>query len=202
MENEWEFEQVYDIFQPKIYRYLTRLMGAKEAEDLTQEVFIKVNAALDSFRHESQLSTWIYRIATNTAIDRIRDPAFKRDAPQELLESGLSETEKEAANAYINISPGSCSIEDEVANRETGECIRGVIEKLPENYRMIVILSELEGLPNKEIAKILGLSLDTVKIRLHRGKDKLKKELLDYCSFYWDERNELNCDPKAPVKKE
>lgn len=202
MENEWQFRQVYDMFQPKIYRYMTRLVGTKEAEDLTQEVFIKVNAALHSFRQESQLSTWIYRIATNTAFDMMRDPAFKREVLQEPSESSVSEVKKAAGNVCINISPTSCQIEDEVANKETGDCIRGVIEKLPENYRLILILSELEGFSNKEIAEIMGLSLGAVKIRLHRGKDQLKKELSDYCNFYWDERNELTCDPKAPIQKE
>lgn len=81
------------------------------------------------------------------------------------------------------------------------KCIRGVIENLPDNYRMVVILSELEGLQNKEIAEILELSLDVVKVRLHRGKVRLQRELLNYCNFSWDERNELICDPKDPVKE-
>jgi RNA polymerase sigma-70 factor (ECF subfamily) len=101
----------------------------------------------------------------------------------------------------VAISAKTCPTEEEVAHKETSECIRGVIENLPESYRMIVILSELEGLRNKEIAEVLGLSLDTVKVRLHRGKARLKQELSDYCHFYWDERNELTCDPKDPLKK-
>lgn len=197
MTNEGEFEQVYAMFQPKIHRYLTRLVGDKEAEDLTQEVFIKIDGALKTFRHESQLSTWIYRIATNAAIDRMRNPAFKRELAKDIPEGGFTD----AREQDLAISAKTCATEEEVAHKETSECIRGVIENLPEHYRTILILSELEGLRNKEIAEVLGLSLDTVKVRLHRGKARLKQELTNYCDFYWDERNELTCDPKAPVKK-
>lgn len=196
-----DFHEVYTLFQPKILRYLARLVGAKEAEDLTQEVFIKVDAALKNFRRESQLSTWIYRIATNTAIDRMRHPAYKRESANEQLGDSISEIRTHVAG--INTaSPGeTCSFEETLMHQDTGQCIRGVIEKLPEHYRTVVILSELEGLPNKEIAEILELSLAAVKMRLHRGREMLKKELLSHCRLYWDERNELTCDPKEPAGK-
>jgi len=70
------------------------------------------------------------------------------------------------------------------------------MDGLPKNYRAPLILSELEGLHAPEIAEILGLSLDVVKARIHRGKKRLKKELLSICQFSRDERNELTCDPK------
>ncbi len=73
-------QTLYDEFQPKIRRYLSRLVGTTKADDLTQEVFVKVTQALTAFRGESTLSTWIYRIATNTALDRLRSPAFQRAA--------------------------------------------------------------------------------------------------------------------------
>jgi RNA polymerase sigma-70 factor, ECF subfamily len=75
-------------------------------------------------------------------------------------------------------------------------CIRNFIENLQENYRTVVILSELEGLKNKEIAEILNVSLDTVKIRLHRARTQLRKKLESNCNFYRDEQNELSCDLK------
>lgn len=187
-----DFEQIYASFQPTIYRYLTRLVGTHEAEDLTQEVFIKVEKALPTFRKEAQLSTWLYRIATHAAIDRMRQPSFRR------------ELASEQADEPTRIKAGSanpCSLEEQVMHQETSTCIRAVIDKLPETYRLAVILSDLEGLKNKEIAAILDASLDVVKMRLHRGRAQLKKELLQYCHFYWDERNELTCDPKSPLKK-
>ena len=72
---ELNFEQVHADFRPQVQRYLARMVGEQEAEDLTQEVFVKINRALGTFRGESKLSTWVYRIATNTALDRLRDQA-------------------------------------------------------------------------------------------------------------------------------
>lgn len=200
-DSEYKFEQVYEAFQPKIHRYLTRLVGAEEAEDLTQEVFIKVGKALNNYRKESQMSTWIYRIATNAAIDRMRNPSYRRELVEKQPGSCLNKvnpTEDGETEAGVSCQP--CLLEEQVVHKEMNDCIRGVIENLPNNYRTVVILSQLEGLPNKEIAEILELSLDVVKIRLHRGKARLKKELLHYCQFSWDERNEFICDPKGPVK--
>ena len=71
------------------------------------------------------------------------------------------------------------------------ECIRGYIEKLPESYRTVLVLSEREGLRNNEIAKILGVTLDTVKIRLHRAREILKEGLRNNCDSYWIEDNEF-----------
>ncbi|MGH7800045.1 MAG: RNA polymerase sigma factor [Thermodesulfobacteriota bacterium] len=73
------------------------------------------------------------------------------------------------------------------------------MEKLPENNKTVLVLSELEGLKDHDIVEILGLSLDTVKIRLHRARAKLKKELETHCNFYRDERNELACDLKSAI---
>jgi RNA polymerase sigma-70 factor (ECF subfamily) len=75
-DSEIEFQKIHSAFQPKIFRYLTRLVGKNDAEDLTQEVFTKINQGLNAFRGDSKLSTWIYKIATNTALDRLRSPSF------------------------------------------------------------------------------------------------------------------------------
>jgi RNA polymerase sigma-70 factor (ECF subfamily) len=78
------------------------------------------------------------------------------------------------------------------------ECIREFIDKLPVSYRTVVVLSDLEGLKNSEIAKILGISLATVKIRLHHGRSKLRKEFETHCGLYRDARNELAWGGKRP----
>jgi len=76
--NQQDFSKIYNEYYPKIVRYLTRVVGESEAEDATQEVFVKIDRSLESFRGESSLSTWIYRIATNTAMDHLRRPSSKR----------------------------------------------------------------------------------------------------------------------------
>ena len=179
-----EFQTLYDEFQPKIRRYLSRLVGTTDAEDLTQEVFVKVSQALPTFRGESKVSTWIYRIATNTAFDRLRSPPLQRAArvPVEGLQL--------ATEAPLGI-------DQELVREEMNECIRRYIDTLPPPYRSTVILSEDEGLTNQQIADVLGVSLDTVKIRLHRARGRLKKELGSGCALYRDERNELACEPKT-----
>ncbi len=75
-----DFQEIYNDYYPKLVRYLTRLAGEADAEDLTQETMVKISSGLDGFRGDSTLSTWIYRIATNVARDRFRSAAFKADA--------------------------------------------------------------------------------------------------------------------------
>lgn len=191
------FDQIYTEYQPRIHRYLTRIIGAKEAEDLTQEVFIKAGKTLSTFRNESQISTWLYRIATNAAVDRMRAASFRREIP--VSQIGYDES---TPCTFAEADEKRPSLEATALRKATNECIRGVIYGLPPNYCAPLILSELEGVQNSEIAEILGLSLEVVKARIHRGKERLKKELLKNCQFSRDERNELTCDPKetAPDK--
>ena len=199
-DNELEFQKIYETFQPKIHRYLTRLVGEHEAEDLTQEVFTKVSQGLKNFRGESQLSTWIYRIATNIAFDRLRNPSFQQMV-QKRLSSDSTAEDKISTENVVWTSERTPSIDQQLIRKEMNECIQNFIEELPENYRTVLVLSELEGLKNREIAEILQVSLDTVKIRLHRARAKLKKELEIHCSFYRDERNELACDLKSAFEE-
>ncbi len=196
IKDELEFNRIFKEYQPKILRYLTRLTGMYEAEDLSQEVFIKVESGLKKFRGDSKLSTWIYRIATNTAVDRMRNPSFKykvnEGIPSEPAQKDDLDTE------YKDLFTGETaeSTDQQYVRKEMNSCIRNYIENLPENYRTVVILKELEGLKNKEIAEILNLSLDAVKIRLHRARAQLRKKLESNCSFYRNEQNELSCDLK------
>ena len=180
-----EFDRIYAEHHARILRYLTRMVGAQDAEDLAQEVFIRAAKAYDGFRHEAKIETWLYRIATHVAVDRLRGTASRRET---LLGQELGEV---AADGREAVS----TLEEKTLRRAANECIRNVIYGLPENYRTPLILSELEGFTNREIAEILDVSLDTVKIRLHRAKEQLKKALLDACQFSRDERNELTCDP-------
>jgi RNA polymerase sigma-70 factor, ECF subfamily len=191
-----EFQSIHDTFRPKILRYLTRFVGEDEAEDLTQTVMVKVSEGLHNFRGDSTLSTWIYRIATNTALDKLRSPGIKWKG-QQSGSTGI-QTESEVDSAELRIPPEeqTPSVEATIIRKEMNECIREFIDRLPENYKTVTVLSELEGFQNSEIAEILGISLDTVKIRLHRARDRLRKELGTGCNFFRDERNEFACDRK------
>ena len=191
-QNEWAFQEVYDAFHAKIHRYLERLVGRDEAEDLTQEVFVKVDKGLVGFKGTSKLSTWIYRIATNTALDRLRSPAF-----QQVKQSGsLSEATEASVMDGGNTRNPSPAL-GQVIEKEMSRCIRSFVDELPEDYRTAIALSELKELKNREIAEILGISLNTVKIRLHRARTRLRKEFETGCDFYRDERDELACNRKS-----
>jgi RNA polymerase sigma-70 factor (ECF subfamily) len=197
-DREVEVQKIYRTFRPRIVRYLTRLVGEQEAEDVAQEVFVKVSQGLENFRGESQLSTWIYRIGTNAALDRLRRRPFQRLGENKLPGDPTSEGEADADEGAVQ---KGTSVEQKVIRKEMNECIRDFIEKLPQNYRAVLTLSELEGLKNTEIAEILGITLDTVKIRLHRARAKLRKELQTHCSFYRNEQNELACDLKSAFRE-
>lgn len=177
-----KFDSIDNEFRPKILRYLTRLVGESEAEDLTQTVMLKTSAGLPDFRGESSLGTWIYSIATHTAMDRLRG---SHDGPVEAKfeEDGILPVDAEAP-----------STESAAIRGEMTACIREFIDHLPESYRTVMVLSELEGFKNVEIAAILGVSLDTVKIRLHRARERLRQNLQSGCSFYRDTGDELACD--------
>jgi RNA polymerase sigma-70 factor (ECF subfamily) len=180
-------QSIDDDFRPKILRYLTRLVGESEAEDLTQIVMLKISAGLPDFRGESSLGTWIYRIATNTALDRLRGP---QGSPTETQfdEDGSLSVDAEAPSA-----------ESAAIRGEMTACIREFIDRLPESYRTVMVLSELEGFKNAEVAAIIGASIDTVKIRLHRAREKLRQDLKSGCSFYRDTADELSCDRISAV---
>lgn len=183
-----DFDSIFKEFQPKIQRYLGNLAGEENACDLTQSVFLKVSRSLDDFRGEASLSTWIYRIATNLA----HDHAESSQAKQKSREYQLSEGES------LDDLPdtGSSALEHEYIRREMNACIRTVVNGLPENYRTVLSLSDFEELSNQEIAEILGISLENVKIRLHRARTVLRQAMECACNFYHDERNELMCDRK------
>ena len=194
--DELEFNRIFKEYQPKILRYLTRLTGMYEAEDLSQEVFIKVESGLKNFRGESKLSTWIYRIATNTAVDRMRSPSFKYKVKDGISSEATQMDDIDTEDRDLFTGEKIESTDQQYVRKEMNSCIRNFIENLPENYKAVVILSELEELKNKEIAEILHLTLDTVKIRLHRARAQLRKKLQSNCSFYRNEQNELSCDLK------
>jgi RNA polymerase sigma-70 factor (ECF subfamily) len=185
-----DFSAVYQEYQPKIHRYLTHFSGEAEAADLTQAVFLKVSRSLDGFRGDSSLSTWIYRIATNTAHDHAASSLARQKECEQLFEDDAS------VDDFPSRSPGT---DREYIRREMNACIRGVVDQLPENYRTVLLLGEFEELSNAEIAAILDISLDTVKIRLHRARTALRNAMECHCSFYHDERSELMCDRKSGV---
>ncbi len=187
------FDALYRDYYPRIKRYLARLISFDEAEDVAQEVFLKIGKSLDSFRGESSISTWIYRIATNAAMDRVRSPAYRAR-----FSAVPAEESCDAEEAVARVPDRASSAEQDAIRSEMSGCVQGLVAQLPNNYRTVLVLSEAEGMQNNEIAEVLGISLYTVKIRLHRARARLKEVLEENCSFYHDPCNTLLCDIKRP----
>ncbi|UCC78278.1 MAG: sigma-70 family RNA polymerase sigma factor [Candidatus Zixiibacteriota bacterium] len=187
------FNDIFKTYQKPIYNYVLRMVRDNAiAEELTQEIFIKTYKNLSSFRGDSKLSTWIYGIATNACLDYFRASDYKKGKTTDLLDEDVL-TEETGSEDIKRI----LSIEEDLIKSEMAECIRDYIESLPGDYRTVIILHDLEGFKNREIAKIMGCTLDTVKIRLHRARRKLQSILASNCDFYLDKNNVLCCDKKS-----
>lgn len=188
-----QFTDIFNTYQNQIYNYVLRMVRNQDiAEELTQEIFIKTYNNLSSFRGDSKLSTWIYGIATNTCLDHFRSSDFKKAEITEGIELNVlsEETDIEGIQKIL-------SIEEDLIKSEMADCIRDYIENLATEYRTVLILHDLEGFKNREIAHLLGCTLDTVKIRLYRARKKLQSVLALNCNFYRDENNVLRCDRKT-----
>ena len=191
MSSDYEFEKIYNDFSPKILQYVTRMVDRNDAEDIVQIIFDRINRGLEGFQEKSRLSTWIYRIATNTIIDMSRSAAYKNAAAHAPMEDDADHDPQ--AVAKDNRPPSTDQL---VIRKEMNECIKEHIDKLPHDYKTVIVLSELEGMANKEISEILDISLDNAKIRLHRARARLKTLLNEACDFYYTDDNTLACDRK------
>jgi len=187
------FQTVHEAYRPRIVRYLRSLVGPDEAEDVAQVVMLNVSQHLAEFRGDAALATWIFRIATHAALDRLRSRARREAEVTDPLEEDLPAL----ARGWTIRLTSMPSAETRVIQGEMTSCIREFVDRLPDPYRLVLLLSELEGFTNPEIATILDVSVDVVKIRLHRARARLRRDLEQGCSLYHDERNELACDRKA-----
>jgi len=194
-----DFADIYDEFYSKILHYLKHLVGEQEAEEVTQTVFEKISRNLESFRGESKVSTWIYRVATNSALDKLKSSSFKHSQAGPLAPLPIHMPELEGP--VSKIGDNLAAPDKKIIRDEMNECIREFVDRLPPDYKTIITLNELEGFTNKEVAEILQISLDTAKIRLHRARARLKRSLESGCDFYTDERSELACDRKQPKRE-
>jgi len=165
------YDELVKTYQDKIINTCYGFVhNIEEAEDLAQEVFIQVFKSINSFREEAKLSTWLYRIAVNKSLNKLRSKRFGLLlALDSLFESDLH------INSDIIDSPFK-SLED----KERAEVLHASIDKLPENQKTAFVLSKYRGLKNKQIAEVMKLSISAVEALLNRSKKKLQESLLFY----------------------
>jgi RNA polymerase sigma-70 factor (ECF subfamily) len=192
-----DFEEIYATNETPVYNYILRMVKDSQlAKDLTQDIFIKIHQNLEKFQGKAKLSTWIYKIATNAYLDYFRTAAHKKETVTEPLNDSMDETKKlEEVKKVL-------SIDDQLVKLEMNSCIREFLDRLPEEYRAVIILHDLQGVKNREISDILSCSLDTVKIRLHRARNKFRTVLASNCTFYRDPNDVLSCDRKEKKQNE
>lgn len=167
------YSDIVSSYQQSLYYVCYRILGnQQEAEDVAQEAFVRAYINLHTFDTKRKFSTWLYRIATNLCIDRIR-----KKKPDYYLDADVPGTE--GLNMYSQISSDEPLPEEELEKMELKDRIHYEINRLPEKYRTVIILQYIEELPLQEISDILGIPLGTVKTRVHRGREALRKQLGD-----------------------
>lgn len=171
-----DFQSIVENLQEKVrntcFRYVNNV---EDADDIAQEVFIQVYESMDKFREESQISTWVYRIAVNKSLDFLRSKKRKKRFGQiTSLFKSYGEDEE-----IIEI-PSYGTPQKELEDKERKEVLDWALSKLPDNQKTAIILSKYEGFSNKEITDIMDMSLSAVEALMHRGKKGLQKQLKDY----------------------
>jgi RNA polymerase sigma-70 factor, ECF subfamily len=169
-----DFDRVYREYVDLIYRFAHRLCGETEAaKDIVQETFLNAYKGLKDFRGEAQLSTWLYAIASHACI-RMRRKR-KGEPDRELsLEEFIPTSDGEFK---LQIPIDGLSPEEALQNKELRRILNQAIETLPPQYRMVLVLRDMEGLSAKEVGSIMRLNERAVKSRLHRARLFVRKEL-------------------------
>jgi RNA polymerase sigma-70 factor (ECF subfamily) len=195
------FQKLYDANHEDIRRLLARTAGPQEAEDLAQIVFAKAARGLPKFRGDAQISTWLYRITANVASDWLRGRSTLEAKATIQLPDAIEDTVRDFGVSSTS-QEKQTSPEQELIRNEMGDCIRRLIGRLPEKHRTVLVLGELGGFKDDEVAHTLGISRSNAKVRLHRARAQLKKALEAHCDFSRNEDNEFVCEPKlAPLSE-
>ncbi|MCP5049529.1 MAG: RNA polymerase sigma factor SigZ [bacterium] len=171
-------EPIWKEYHNKLHGFiLRRVSDAYAAEDILQDVFIRVYSHLDSLREDNKLQNWIYRITRNAIFDHYRSVKKIEQLPE-------------------SISAGETG-EADLIREEVSGFIIPMIRRLPERYRQAVMMAEVEGLTQKEIAVKLGLTLSGAKTRIQRGRAMVRKMLTDCCRFEFDQQgNVIGYEPR------
>ena len=170
-----EIKSIHNQFHKILFNYISvRVNNSDDAADILQEVFIKIAAKLNSLTDSEKLKSWIFAITRNAIIDYYRKNANSKRAV--ITEKIINEVKAET---------------DIDATKGLDKCLKGFIKKLPEEYRDIIIDSELKGIKQKDLAEKYNLAYPTVRSRVQRGRSRLKEMLLNCCKIEADSRGNI-----------
>jgi RNA polymerase sigma-70 factor, ECF subfamily len=165
---------------PSLYTAALRMTrNPSDAEDLVQETYLRAFRGFGGFQEGTNLKAWLYRILTNTFINRYR---AKKRRPEETDFDDVEDFYLYRRMGGLEEARAGRSAEDELMDLFPEAEVKDAVESLPENFRMAVLLADVEGFSYKEIADILDIPIGTVMSRLHRGRKALQKRLYDYAA--------------------
>jgi len=172
-----EFSRLVEAYSGKLYRLALKMLGnQQDAEDILQEAFLKAYRHLNTFDGRSSLSTWLYRIATNEALMKLRRKNPETVSIDEPVETMEGEQEP------LQIVDWCCLPEEELLSEEVRAYIDKAVERLPESLRVVFILRDIDELSTHETAQALEITEEAVKTRLSRARMRLREELSTYFS--------------------
>jgi RNA polymerase sigma-70 factor, ECF subfamily len=169
------FTELVKRYEGKVYQLALRLTGnGMDAGDVIQDVFLSVYQKIHTFRGAAAFSSWLYRITANASFAKLNQ---RRRAAAVSLDDVLPAVEEQSSDLY---SEWSLKPDAVLFNKETREALERAINELPEEFRTVVVLRDVQNLSNQEVADILNLSIPAIKSRLHRARLVLRKKLGEY----------------------
>jgi RNA polymerase sigma-70 factor (ECF subfamily) len=176
-------------YRPQVQRHILAMVrDAALADELTQDTYARALQRVDQLRDPQASLAWLYRIATTVSLDRLRQ---RRPTTIPLDRTDVSAAAEQAA---ARERPPS-QIETALERSDMSECVQSYLGTLPDDYRVAILLHDVYGIGNPEISRLLGCTLATTKIRVHRARNRLRETLASACAFEVDERGVLVCDP-------
>ena len=164
--------QLWNDYHSKLHGFIESRVGdASTADDILQEVFVRIHSRIDTLRNANKIRSWIYQITRNAIIDHYRAQKTTQEVPETL--------------AAVEAEPS------DQARQEIAGCLVPMIQTLPETYRQAMMMSEIDGLTQKQVAEKQGLSVPGAKARVQRGRAKMRDMLLDCCQFQFDHQGRL-----------
>ncbi|CAB4857899.1 unannotated protein [freshwater metagenome] len=180
MADRAEFAEQAMQYAPKLYSAALRLTrNGADAEDLVQDTYLRAWRSFSTFQEGTNLRAWLYRILTNTFINTYRS---KQRRPNETHLDNIEDLYLYKRMGAIDSALGGRSAEDTMFELFTDDEVKAALEELPENFRLPVLLADVEGFAYKEIAEMLDIPVGTVMSRLHRGRKAMHKLLYDFAS--------------------
>ena len=200
--NTHSYEQLVQRHVNRVYTIVYRVVNNKEeAEDITQEVFVKVFNGLKKFDQKSTFSTWVYRIATNSALDAF-DRMKKHSKNTSLVGNHAPDGEDAVDALTLQPSPGP-GPEENAVQTELRECIHRVLKSLELDHRRVLLLRDFEDLIYDEIAEVLQAKLSAIKMRIHRARLAFQEIFNQFCGpSYLQVSTSQNAQSKGQTRKE